>query len=78
MQRSMKFLVVWVFWVFLPQFKDMKMRLISHTIFPVVVNVSTKGYLSLSVSAVVNWRLVQGEPHHLPNVSWDWLQPPVK
>ena len=40
--------------------RDMPVRLIGHSKFPVGVNVKVNGCLSLYVSPVTNWRLVQG------------------
>ena len=60
---------------FLPRSKDMHDGLIGNFKLPVGVNVS--GCLSLCVNPVMNWRLVQGVPRLLSNVSWDRLRPPT-
>ncbi len=51
---------------FLPQSQDMQVRLIGDSKLPVGVNVSVNGCLSLYVSPVRNWQLVQGEPRPCP------------
>ncbi len=69
----------WVFSMysgFLPQSKDMQVRLIGNYKLPVGVNVSVSGCLSLYVGPVTDWRPVQGVPRCSPNASWDWLQHP--
>ncbi len=40
----------------------MQVRLTDDSLSPIGVNVSVNGYLSLFVSPVMNWRLVQGVP----------------
>lgn len=63
---------------YLPQSKDLqeKVRLISSSKLPVGVNVSLSGCLTLYVSCVMNWRLVQaGCTPPPPNISWARFQP---
>ncbi len=50
----------------LPRSKDMQVRLIGDSKSPVGVNVSVNGCLSLYVSPVMNWRLVQDVPCPCP------------
>ncbi len=60
---------------FLPQSKDMQVRLTGDSKLPVGVNVSVNR--SLYISPVIDWQPVQGVHHLLPHVSWDQLQPPL-
>lgn len=46
--------------MFLPQSKDMQVRLIGDPKLPVDVNVSMNGFLSLPVSPVIDYQPVQG------------------
>ncbi len=61
---------------FLPQSKDMQVRLLGDSKLPVYVNVSVSDCLSLYVGPVTDWRPVQDVPRCSPNASWDWLQHP--
>ncbi len=61
---------------FLPQSKDMQVRLTGDSKLPVGVNVS--GSLSLYVGNVTDWRPVQGVPCLSLNDSSDQLQHPLK
>ncbi len=51
-------------------------RLIGDSKLPVGVNVSVNGCLSLYVSPVMNWRLVQGEPRPRPVSAGTGSKPP--
>lgn len=56
----------WVLSNFHPQSKDMRVRLIGHSIFPTGLHVSVNGCLFLYVGPVMNWRLVQGVSRPCP------------
>lgn len=47
---------------FLPQSKDVQVRLTAHSKLPVGVKVSVNGCLSLRVGPVIDWRPVQFRP----------------
>ena len=53
-----------------------KVWLSGYSKFPLGVSVSVNRCLSLYVSPVMNWQLIQGVPPLLPSVSRDWPQPP--
>ncbi len=62
---------------FLPQSKDMQVRLTGDSKFPVGVNMSVSGCLSLYVGPMTDLRPVQSVPHRSPQCQLGaW--PPVK
>ncbi len=63
---------------FLLQSKHMQVGLIGDPKLPLGGNQSMNGCLSLYVSPVMNWQLVQSVPPTSPSVSWDWLQFPPR
>merc|ERR1712035_272647 len=54
---------------FLPQSKDMHVRLIGNSKLSVGVNVRLNGCSSLCVGPAINWRLVQGVPRLRPKTA---------